>query len=530
MAQALAGARSARLSPGGAAGKMALSVTAPPAIPPLTAPRASRAGAATGRTMRPEGMHPMLRPVRMVAPLVIALATFCVPPAAPAAEAPPVGDWTGRMAGLRIVIHIERDSTGATRATLSSPDQGAMGLPVDAVAVRGDSLVIEMRALRAGYVARMLEGGDSLSGTWSQGPAALPLGMRRGGAASGPRRPQLPRPPFPYLEEHVTVPNPSAPGVSLAGTLTLPPGKGPFPAVVLITGSGQQDRDETLFGHKPFLVLADFLTRRGFAVLRADDRGVGGSTGPVASATSLDFAGDIAALVDHLARDARIDRRHIALVGHSEGGLIAPMVAVRDPRVSAIVMLSGPGLPGDSLLLLQGEAIRRASGIDSATASRQTALQRRLFAIVRAEPDSARAAARIVAEFESATAGMTDAERGVQDAASLARASIRSLLLPWMRYFLACDPRPTLTRVRCPVLALGGSHDLQVPPGANLPEIARALKAGGNRDVTTREMPDLNHLFQTSRTGLMDEYGRLEETMAPVALETIATWLEDRSR
>jgi uncharacterized protein len=476
-------------------------------------------------------MRPMTCRFRLAPILALALLTLAAAPAAQAADAPPLGEWQGRMVGLRIVLHVGRDSAGVTRASLDSPDQGATGLPVDGVTVRGDSLFAEIRALGVLYSARMLEGGDSLSGVWRQGPATLPLGMRRGDhAGSTPRRPQTPKPPFPYTEEAVTVRNPAAPGVSLAGTLTLPAGKGPFPAVVLITGSGQQDRDETIFGHKPFLVLADFLSRRGFAVLRADDRGVGGSTGPVRSATSVDFAGDIQALVDHLARDARIDPRHIALVGHSEGGLIAPMVATRDPRVAAIVLLSGPGVPGDSLVILQGSALRRAAGMDSVHDAQQALLQRRLIDIVHAEPDSAIAHQKMVDLVVASVASMPAEARAGMEPSAFARSAVRGLLDPWMRFFLAYDPRPVLMKVRCPVLALGGGHDLQVPPAENLPAIEQALRRGGNRDFSVRELPGLNHLFQTSSTGSVGEYARIEETMAPAALDSIADWLAQRTR
>jgi pimeloyl-ACP methyl ester carboxylesterase len=343
------------------------------------------------------------------------------------------------------------------------------------------------------------------------------------------KRPQTPRPPFPYDEERVTVPNPAAPGVTLAATVTLPRGAGPHPAVVLLTGSGQQDRDESLFGHKPFAVLADFLTRRGFVVLRADDRGVGGSTGPVATATSADFATDAAALFAHLLGRKEVDPKRVGLIGHSEGGLIAPMVAAKDARVAFLVMLAGPGVPGDSLLVAQGSAIRRASGASPESDALQSALQRELFAAVRAEPDSARLARRIEAILRSWYPRIPASERGGVDEGQFVAGPTRTLTLPWMRFYITHDPRPTLAKVRCPVLALNGSKDLQVLDSQNLPEIQLWVRKSGNRDVTIRGMPGLNHLFQTATTGLMDEYGKIEETFAPAALEAIAAWLEEKA-
>lgn len=434
----------------------------------------------------------------------------------------PIGTWQGTLQGqLRVVLHVARDSAGALGATLDSPDQGATGLPVDRVTFAGDSLRLEMPRLTAGFEGRMDATGAHIEGEWRQRGVTLPLTFARAASlTAAPGRSQEPRPPFPYAAEEVRVSNDSA-AVTLAGTFTHPPGEGPFPAVVMITGSGPENRDEEVFGHRPFLVIADRLTRHGIAVLRVDDRGVGGSSAGPPNPTSRDFASDVEACVRTLRGRADVDRRRIGLIGHSEGGLIAPMVAASDPGIAFIVMLAGPGVPGEQILLAQGEAIRRAAGLSDAEIARQAELQRALFAIVRAAPDSATAAARVRDAYRVGLAGMDSAtvEAQVRIGVALTRSA-------WMRFFVDYDPRPTLARVRCPVLALNGAKDVQVPSQQNLPEVRKALARGGNRDATVLELPGLNHLFQTCTTGLPGEYASIDETVAPAALDTLTAWIE----
>jgi dipeptidyl aminopeptidase/acylaminoacyl peptidase len=262
-----------------------------------------------------------------------------------------VGRWEGSLdtgAGqLPIVFNITRGEDGSLTATMDSPAQGAFGIPVTAVSLEGSAVSLEVAAVAGGYAGTLSEDGSSIAGTWSQGPASLPLDVTRSdgdGAASVPDRPQEPALPLPYPWEEVRVPNPAA-GVELAGTLTLPQGPGPFPGVVLVSGSGPQDRDEALMGHRPFYVLSDHLTRQGIAVLRYDDRGVGESTGSFAAATSEDFTADALAAVSFLRDHPRVSPDAVGIVGHSEGGLIAPMAAIRSDEVAFIVMMPGPWAP-----------------------------------------------------------------------------------------------------------------------------------------------------------------------------------------
>jgi pimeloyl-ACP methyl ester carboxylesterase len=344
------------------------------------------------------------------------------------------------------------------------------------------------------------------------------------------KRPQEPAKPFPYSEELVSYENKKA-GVKLAATLTLPRGTAPFPAVLLITGSGPQDRDETILGHKPFLVLADYLTRRGIAVLRADDRGVGQSTGSFSTATTADFAEDVQAGVEYLSLRKEVNPRQIGLIGHSEGGLIAPMLAARLNSIAFIVMLGGQGQPGEEVLYAQGQEILKVLGASAEELATQRDLQKRLFALVKTETDSGTLDRKVRAILDEHVSKLSDEKKKERAALKAGlQAQVRMLESPWLRFFISYDPRPALRKVRCPVLALAGAKDLQVPPEANLREIDQALREGGNKDYTVKLLPQLNHLFQTCTTGSLAEYAKIDETLCPAVLETIADWITKHTR
>ena len=314
--------------------------------------------------------------------------------------------------------------------------------------------------------------------------------------------------------------------MKLAGTLTLPDGPGPFPAVVLVTGSGPQDRDESLLGHKPFLILADALSRHGIAVLRADDRGVGKSTGKFATSTTEDFADDAQGGVEFLKGRAEVDRKAIGLVGHSEGGIIGPVVAARVPDdVAFLVLLAGTGVPGDVILKTQGVDMLKAAGADDKTIALQRKALDAILPIILNEKDSKILAEKIKGVLDPIIDEFPEDERKALREAVPIEATVARLDTPWMRHFLAYDPRPTLAKVKCPVLALNGELDRQVACKANLDAIAEAVKSGGNNRVTTWSFPKLNHLFQTSQTGSISEYGRIEETMAPEVLQAVGDWI-----
>lgn len=434
------------------------------------------------------------------------------------------GTWLGTLTAgpvkMRLALKIGRAADGSLSATLDSIDQGAKDLAIDSIQLDGQTLKFEMKRLQAGFQGAGSPDGQEFAGQWTQAGSSLPLVFRRTEKAPVLKRPQEPSPPFPYSAEDVVYENPKA-GVNLAGTLTLPRVKGPFPAVLLISGSGPQDRDESVMGHRPFLVVADHLTRRGIAVLRCDDRGVGKSTGRFAGATSTDFAEDAMAGVDYLKRRPEIDPKQIGLAGHSEGGIIAPMVAAKSPQIAFVVLLAGPGVTGEEILYRQGTLLLKASGAGADAIAEQRKTQEQMFALLKRESDP---------ETLRVKAG----EVLGRLPAAARQAQLQMFLSPlsqkWFRQFLTYDPRPALGQLKCPVLAITGELDLQVDPEQNLPAIAAALKAGGNRDYTTLKLPKLNHLFQTARTGAVAEYSEIEETFAPAALETVSGWILKRTR
>ena len=449
----------------------------------------------------------------MVTRLLVVLCLMLV--SVPARAQSVAGDWMGTLdAGalkLRVVFHITETDKGLA-ATLDSPDQNAMALPTSSVTLTGSTLKIEMPRLGATFEGQRSADGARLEGTFIQGGVSMPLVLARvtDAAQLERKRPQIPTKPYPYREEDVTIENPSA-GVKLAGTLTLPQGQGPFTSVILLSGSGPQDRNESLMGHEPFRVLADHLTRKGIAVLRYDDRGFGKSTGNFASSTTADFATDAEAAVAFLETRPEIAPRKIGLIGHSEGGVIAPMVAARNSHVAFIVLMAGTGVRGDEVVALQGSAIVEAMGMPKAMVDQIAARQREMLALLKSEPDDAVVIKKLQELNPGAEAQVT--------------AQVRQMRSPWFRYFLDYDPAIALRKVTVPVLAINGDKDRQVVASQNLPAIRAALEAAGNKTVEMVELPGLNHLFQTSKTGAPNEYGAIEETIAPVVLDTIAKWL-----
>jgi hypothetical protein len=297
--------------------------------------------------------------------------------------------------------------------------------------------------------------------------------------------------------------------------------------MVLLTGSGPNNRDEEVYSHRPFMVLADYLTRRGIAVLRFDDRGVGGSTGDFSKATTGDFADDALAGIEFLKGRKKIDPKRIGLIGHSEGGLVGPIAATRSPDVAFIVMLAGPGQPfADELI---GQRLRRETwhgAVEEARLALIRSWYERLYALVAEDTDNAVAEKKIRALHATLTADEKEKLDWPDDKLD---GEIAGQLNPWFRYAMQCDPRATLMKVKCPVLALNGEKDCQIPPKENLGEIERYLKAGGNKNITIRELPGLNHFFQTCKTGGTSEYGGIEETMSPLTLQTVSDWIREKA-
>jgi uncharacterized protein len=468
--------------------------------------------------------------------LLAGLAGFVSVPAAPGApvvEHPtgPEGDWMGSLEvgpmKFRLVLHIEAGEKEGLTAKLNSVDQDAL-LPVDTTTFAGGTLRLAISGIGATYQGT-LKGDGAVEGTWSQSGRKLPLTFRRLAEPFVPNRPQNPRGPTPYESREVRLWNASA-GIHLAGTLVLPEGSGPFPAVVFVSGSGPQDRDETLMGHKPFLVIADDLARHGVASLRYDDRGVGGSEGNEMESTIRDFATDAEAGLAFLAEQPKIDRKAIGILGHSEGGLIAPLMASANRGAAFLVLLAPPGEPVKSLLLRQLRDLLRQGAVADSLVERAMAAQSEDFALL-ADDTLGRddVQRRLRAKAAARRSQFTGAERallGVDEAA--AEQGIRQSITPWFRSLLREDPAVYLRTVRIPVLALFGERDLQVNAEVNAKAVRDALAAAGNADSEVRILPGLNHLFQHTATGAVADYGTIEETFAPEALQLISGWIEGR--
>lgn len=447
-----------------------------------------------------------------------------------ARAAPPqsvAGKWLGIIkapgAELRIAFEISAAKEGGYTAVVHSIDQGAMNIPMSSVTLNGDSLRLELKDAFA-YEGKLQPDGNTIEGNWIQGDST-PLPMKRVDTIPQLNRPQTPQKPYPYREEEVVYANPAA-QVSIGATLTIPQGKGPFPAVLLIAGSGPHDRDESLLGHKPFLVLADHLTRHGIAVLRADKRGIGKTTGTFNDNGLKEYVSDALAGVAYLKSRTEIDARKIGLLGHSQGGSVAPMAAAQSLDVSYLVLLAAPGLSGYDILVLQDGTEAKAGGSTDEQVELIRGFSRRFYGLVLRAKD----AAEIERETKALYATLTDAEKQALDWPNLhGTLSLSWALHPGARDTLTSDIGPALRQAHCPVLALNGSKDCQVPPKENLGRIGTELKAGGNQDYTLRELPGLNHLFQTCNTGAGSEYLKIEETMSPLALQAVSDWISART-
>jgi hypothetical protein len=429
------------------------------------------------------------------------------------------GQWNGILKTqgiqLRVVFHINKTDTGYS-SIMDSPDQGAKGIPTTSTNFENSTLKITASNLGLEYEGTLAH--DSIIGTFKQGGKPFPLNLSKEKTENETVvRPQEPVKPYPYYCEGITFKNNKA-DVTLAGTLTLPKKEGNYPVVILITGSGPQNRDEEILGHKPFLVISDYLTRNGIAVLRYDDRGVAQSKGDFKTATTADFASDVESAISYLKTRKEINVKKIGLIGHSEGGIIGPMVASKSKDVDFIVLLAGTGLSGDKLMLLQKKKIEQAMGTDEKEISKgQEIFSGAYHMILKSDTDEANLKNKLNTYFKQSFGNKLPEEQ--------VNTITNSITTPWMIYFLKYNPAPTLEKVKCPVLAIDGEKDLQVPP-ENLIAIKTALKKGGNRNVTTKLFPNLNHLFQNCKTGLPGEYSKIEETFSPAALDEITNWIK----
>ena len=457
--------------------------------------------------------------MRAVGVLVVLLLAACGAPPPPAAPAGLTGDWNGSIEtpgmSLRFGVRFAPDGT----ATVDIPAQKATGIAVTNLTVTGSEVRFGLAGVPGDptFTGTLAPDGGSVSGDYTQAGRTVPFTMTRGPLA-GPVRPQEPKPPFPYRSTEVTFPSGA---ITVAGTLTRPEGPGPFPAVVLITGSGPQDRDENIADHKPFLLLADTLTRAGFAVLRTDDRGVGGTGGDLAQATYDVLIGDVIAGTDFLRSRPDIDPQRVGLLGHSEGGYLAPLAAQRSPeQVKFVIMMAGPAVSGGDVLLEQNRLIYTQQGAPPQALEAQLAFVRDLTALLRAgDVEGARARTRQAITAELDAGGVPQDKRPTAEQLDQQAAAVTS---PVFAAFLAHDPGPALRALRVPVLAFYGDKDLQVPPAQSEPALRAAL--AGNPDVTIRTFPGLNHLMQPTATGDITEYGSIETTIDPQVLELVRSW------
>jgi len=432
----------------------------------------------------------------------------------------PTGTWQGSLAvgngmTLPLVFHFAEVESGLT-GSLDSPAQNQFGIKFDTITMRANgTLFAAIEKLHAHFEGRFES--TKLTGTWNQSGSSLPLTLSHTAGYHAPKRLQEPQAPFPYDSEQVSFKNGD---VEISGTLTLPIDAKSCPVVVLLHGSGPHDRDETIFFHKPFLVLADYLTKRGIGVLRYDKRGCNKSTGDYKKSTSNDFADDGLAAINFLKTDARIDPTKIGLLGHSEGGILAPIIASKSTDVSFIVMMAGTALPGDEILIGQVKKLGEGGGLSAQRIDLECRLARETYAILKAEPDDKLAIEKIKAMRHrlNPTGEPTAPDKNFDS-------QLTALTSPWYRYFIAYDPRPTLSKVQCPVLAINGDHDTQVPATENLDAISKAFESSGNKKLTIVKLAGLNHLFQTCSTGLPQEYATIEETISPKALAIIGDWI-----
>jgi len=444
------------------------------------------------------------------------------------------GSWYGVLeipgAKLRINFHVKEAGSDFI-TTMDSPDQGAKGILTDKTTIQGKEISIEAGKLRLVYKATYDAESNELKGTFTQGPGSIPLNLSRSEKSNekiSVKRPQEPT-DFPYQQEEVTFKNIGA-GNELSGTLTLPKEGKVSKIVIMISGSGPQDRNEEVvqFKHKPFLVWSDYLTRKGIAVLRYDDRGVGKSTGKFSGATSADFADDVQAAIQYIKSRPDLKSLKIGLIGHSEGGMIAPMVASKNTAVKFIVLLAGPGIPISELMVEQGRNQMILSGLSDSAIVANSAINHEVYSAA-VQYRNLKAA-----DFKSKLDSVffqvfrKNGNHTVSETVLSERVKSTSQQLndPWFRYFLAFNPQDYLVKVKCPVLAINGTLDMQVSSESNLKGIRESLSKGGNKNFEIFPIKNLNHLLQLSKTGSLAEYAQIEETINPQALEKVTSWIK----
>ena len=438
--------------------------------------------------------------------------------------------WKGtlRAQGMNIDILFQlTEGPDGWSCTMDVPLQGLDDFPASSVEAAGDSLRVEFSMIPAHYRGVFSRDGQAITGNWYQGGQAFPLNMQRTEQPITSSRPQEPRPPFPYESIEVTFPSHTDSTVVLAGTFTYPKQATAGYGVVLVSGSGPQDRNEELMGHKPFLVLSDYLTRHGIAVLRYDDRGVGASTGSRRTATVEDFAEDALGGLRYLARQEFITCEKIGVIGHSEGGMVAAILGARD-ATDFIVMMAGPGTELDELLIDQVLFMDQQAGFGKKAIEQDTAYAWALYRLVRESAGGDLDTNAMRALVEDYYRSSSNIRQQFPSLEAFMASQVGQVSSPWFRHFINFVPQDHLSKIKCPVLALNGGKDFQVPAEKNLRAIETALIQGPCVDFEIRQFPGLNHLFQPAETGHMDEYARIPVTIDQRVLETITIWILGR--
>ncbi len=441
-------------------------------------------------------------------------------------------------ANLHLIFNIKKTDTSYS-ATFDSPDQKVFGIACSKVYKVKDSVIIEMAIIHGSYKG-LWDGKDGFTGVYQQNGGHISLDMKRiteaekEEQAKDPVRPQTPKPPFNYVSDSVEYDNADK-SLHYGATFTRPKGNGKYPAVIIISGSGTQDRDGTIFGHKVYWILADYLTKNGIAVLRVDDRGTGKSSlgKDINSATSLDFSNDVEASLNYLETRPDVDKKHLGLIGHSEGGIIAPMVAARRKDVSFIVLWGAPAVGGVKTMAAQISYSLKKSGIDSTAANAFKGLSEQILDLFSSAASADDLNQKITAVYDTWKKNqpqtilnaleVNDSSVIGQDIFKIYDGLYNS---QWMRFFITYDPSKDLSKVKCMVLAVNGAKDTQVDAKSNLAKIKEILTQIGNKSVEVKELPGLNHLLQTAGTGDVSEYETISETMSPDAMNIISGWIK----
>lgn len=439
------------------------------------------------------------------------------------------GDWSGETKrGDKLIIfvfNIEQENSKYS-ATMNVPTFRISGIKPSSTTFTDGKLLIDGSNVGMSYVGVFNNEAQQFEGTYKEGGVELELNLKQGVVKiADERRPQEPVKPYPYYEEEVVFENAEA-NISLAGTLTLPTKKGTFPVVILISGSGPQDRDESFMGHKPFLVLSDNLTRKGIGVLRFDDRGHGKSTGDFGNATTEDFSKDVLSAIAYLKARSDVDTKNIGLIGHSEGGIIAPLAANNSKDVAFMVLLASTGISGTELSVMQSKTLRQFPVKDEVVYEKNT---RKAIEIVTSNRSNLEIKNELTTHYNSFVRPILTSLHVPEEKINLfIESQLKTSLKPWSRYFLQYNPADEIEKLQMPVLSLNGTKDTQVNAKINQEGIRKALIKGNNQDYKIVEFENLNHFFQECETGNMDEYRKIEQTFSPTALEEISNWILKR--